>query len=156
MVRGIDDLFPSVAASGYRITSPKDNTYNCLAWAAGGCTQWWWPTVGGREFWPVGIPRVETLEAVKQAFMAFGYEVCTGEEREPGFERIALFADTEGFPLHASRQLPNGRWTSKLGELEDVEHALRDLEGQEYGSVVLVMRRALPGAEKEESPRVVG
>jgi len=45
--------------------------------------------------------------------------------------------------LHAARQLPEGRWTSKLGELEDIEHALHDLTGTVYGSVVLVMKRAL-------------
>jgi hypothetical protein len=44
-------------------------------------------------------------------------------------------------PLYAARQLPNGRWTSKLGEWEDIEHALHDLTGMVYGSVVLVMKR---------------
>ena len=55
-----------------------------------------------------------------------------------------MFADDQGTPLHAARQLPNGRWTSKLGELEDIEHVLHDLEGAAYGSVVLVMKRPVP------------
>jgi hypothetical protein len=67
--------------------------------------------------------------------------VCEGDELEAGFEKIALFANNQGIPLHAARQLPSGRWTSKLGELEDIEHTLRDLEGEEYGSVALVMKR---------------
>jgi hypothetical protein len=53
----------------------------------------------------------------------------------------ALFALADGFPTHAAWQLGSGRWTSKLGELEDIEHALRDLEGTEYGAVALVMKR---------------
>ena len=32
-------------------------------------------------------------------------------------------------------------WTSKLGRMEDLEHALRDLEGVVYGSVVLILKR---------------
>ncbi len=70
----------------------------------------------------------------------------TDEELEPGFEKIALFADERGIPRHAARQLLTGRWTNKLGELEDIEHGLRDLEGAEYGTVVLVMRRLLLAA----------
>jgi hypothetical protein len=37
--------------------------------------------------------------------------------------------------------LANGRWTNKLGKAEDIEHELRDLEGDFYGTVVLVMQR---------------
>ena len=73
--------------------------------------------------------------------------MCPGEELEAGFEKIALFVDNRDTPRHAARQLPNGRWTSKLGELEDIEHGLHDLEGAEYGSVVAVMRRPLPAAD---------
>jgi len=44
-------------------------------------------------------------------------------------------------PTHAARQLGPSNWTSKLGELEDVEHAtLQSLESF-YGKVALVLRR---------------
>ena len=95
--------------------------------------------VNGAE--TAGAPRTETIAALQQAFASLGYEVCAGEELETGFAKIALFADGEGFPRHAARQLPSGRWTSKLGELEDIEHALNDLAGTEYGSVVRIMKR---------------
>jgi hypothetical protein len=42
---------------------------------------------------------------------------------------------------HAARQLPSGRWTSKIGVLEDIEHSLRDLEGDEYGTATVLMKR---------------
>jgi hypothetical protein len=60
----------------------------------------------------------------------------------------------QGVPTHAARQVAADRWTSKLGELEDIEHSLRDLEGAVYGSVVQIMKRAVPtdGAEGAESP----
>jgi hypothetical protein len=102
-----------------------------------------------KRYWPAGVLRDETLAGFQEAFASLGYTVCAGEELEAGFQKVALFADADAFPTHAARQLESGRWTSKLGELEDIEHALRDLEGVEYGSVVLVMKRPLPPAEKE-------
>jgi hypothetical protein len=92
------------------------------------------------------VPRTETLEAFREAFATLGYVVGIGEEPEPDFEKIALFADDQGVPRHVARQLPSSRWTSKLGLLEDIEHALHDLEGTAYGSVVLVLKRAVPRA----------
>lgn len=46
-----------------------------------------------------------------------------------------------------ARQLPNGRWTSKLGEVEDIEHDLSDLEYESddnpycYGLASIFMMR---------------
>ncbi len=51
-----------------------------------------------------------------------------------------------GVPEHAARQLANGRWTSKLGRAEDIEHQLHDLEGEVYGTVALLMKRLLPAS----------
>jgi hypothetical protein len=63
---------------------------------------------------------------------------------EPGSEKIAVFANAKGVPTHAARQLASGFWTSKLGVSEDIEHRLRDLEGDIYGTVALIMKRPLP------------
>jgi hypothetical protein len=89
------------------------------------------------------VAREETLAAFRDAFASLGYEDCSSEDPEPGFEKVALFAGAQGEPLHAARQQPEGRWTSKLGELEDIEHDLRDLEGAVYGAVVLLMKRTV-------------
>jgi hypothetical protein len=70
------------------------------------------------------------------------------------FEKIALYADKNGLPSHAARQLPSGTWTSKLGPMEDIEHlmleALEDAAGttSAYGKVALIVRR--PISESEE------
>jgi hypothetical protein len=142
MVTGIESLFPRLRDTGYRIIGPADPAYNCIAWAAASTDSWWWP-VGDpqRVHWPTGVPREETIEAIQAVFAALGYAVCEHAEPEPGFEKVALFANTTRVPTHAARQLPGGPWTSKVGQLECIEHALRDLEGPEYGSVVLVMKR---------------
>jgi hypothetical protein len=147
MVKGIEDLFPRLRGTAYQITSAPDDGYNCIAWAAGLTNEWWWPFGDPmRSHWPEGVPRQETLDAFRAAFATLGYMVCDDAGLEPGYEKIALFADAKGEPAHAARQLPTGRWTSKLGELEDLEHALHDLEGSDYGSVVQIMKRPIPTA----------
>jgi hypothetical protein len=146
MVRPIEWIFPALRGTGYQVTSPVDDAYNCIAWAAGDTTQPWWPDKAeapDSAYWPPGVPRVETLEAFRDAFSMLGYVVCNDDRLEAGHEKIALFA-LLGAPKHAARQLPNGRWTSKLGESEDIEHALHDLTGTVYGSVVMVLKRPLP------------
>jgi hypothetical protein len=148
MIERIEQAFPGLRGSGFQVTSPENDHYNCIAWAVGDTKNWWWPDEPGQPdsaHWPPNVPRVETLGAFRQAFAALGYVVCDDERPEGGYEKIALFA-LAGVPKHAARQLSSGRWTSKLGPMEDVEHALHDLTGLVYGSVVLVMKRPLPEA----------
>ncbi len=143
MVDGIEQVFPGLRGTAYRVTSPPSESYNCIAWAAGNATAWWWPEdITGPEapYWPPDVPRLETLKAFRAVFATLGYEVCDHDQLEVGYEKIALFA-LQGVPKHGARQLPSGRWTSKLGPMEDIEHALHDLTGMVYGSVALVMKR---------------
>jgi hypothetical protein len=125
MVDHITAMFPRLADTSFRVTSERDHAYNCIAWAAGVTHQRWWPLENPDEaFWPDGVPRTRTIEAFRMAFAALGYSVCSGEEIGSGLQKIALFADADGSPTHAARQLANGRWTSKLGKAEDIEHEL--------------------------------
>src|SRR5262249_20614921 len=143
MVNRLEDIFPGLREANYRVTSPPEKRYNCIAWAAGDQSEWWWPVPVGPYYWPKSVPRVVTLEAFHEAFATLGYVVCEQTEYEPEFEKIAIYATADRVPQHAARQLPGGRWTSKLGRMEDIEHALSDLEGAVYGSVVLIMKRPL-------------
>jgi hypothetical protein len=140
----LEDVFPGLRGQPFEVKSPKDDRYNCIAWAAGDNHNWWWPDLAHEDTWPGSVARVETIEAFRDAFATLGYAVCDHDLLEVGYEKVALFARA-GAPKHAARQLPSGRWASKLGPMEDVEHALHDLTGMVYGSVVLVMRRPLPG-----------
>jgi len=144
MVDPLEEAFPRLAEHGYTITSARSKRYNCIAWAAGDTRNWWWPIPeADRVYWPTGVARAETVPAFRDAYASLGYVVSDADKLEPGFEKIALFANSIGLPLHAARQLVDGRWTSKLGELEDIEHELHDLEGTSYGSVVLLMKRPI-------------
>jgi hypothetical protein len=133
-------LFPDLARTGYQITSPMDPTYNCIAWAVGDTARWWWPDPGGFDYWPPGVPRDRTLDVFLRAFATAGFVPCSDGLPEQGWVKVALYASHEG-PTHAARLLANGRWTSKLGPDEDIEHDLAGLVGALYGSVVQFLRR---------------
>jgi len=138
--------FPNLAATAWEITSDSDAGYNCIAWAAGQQNKWWWPVVPSGcppYFWPPGVPRVRTLQAFVEAYATLGYGPCSDGNLEPGFEKVALYADAGG-PTHAARQLSTGQWTSKLGPYVDIEHALVGLNGGEYGDIACFLRRPQP------------
>jgi hypothetical protein len=142
MVEFLETLFPRLVNAEYHVTSPVERRYNCIAWAADDVERWWWPELDIENgYWPEAAPLAATLEAFEAAFATLGYSRCDEDTLETGFERIAVFADGNGIPTHAARQLSGGPWTSKLGKLEDIEHELHDLSGDAYGSVALIMRR---------------
>lgn len=61
---------------------------------------------------------------------------------EKKFEKIAIYVNAYNKSTHAARQLSSGRWTSKLGRLEDIEHAtVEGLYRSDYGAVAVFMRR---------------
>jgi hypothetical protein len=133
--------FPTLA-SGYRITSPTTSDYNCIAWAAGETDRWWWPDTAGVAYWPSTAPREETIAAFQKAFSTLGYEIASDRQHVSGSEKVALMAKA-GKPTHMCRQLPNGRWTSKLGQSEDIEHELDALVGLIYGDVHCILQRPI-------------
>lgn len=141
--------FPKLRRDQYYVTSYETVDYNCIAHAANDATNWWWPIDQDGVHWPAGVDREETVERFAEAYATVGYAVCGQQSRtlEEGFERIAIYADAEGIPTHAARQLPDGGWTSKLGEWEDIRHeTLEAVEAAEgvglgYGTVVLIMKR---------------
>lgn len=139
-----EDPFPNLTRTNHRAISPATPDYNCIAWAAAQQDRWWWPDPMQTAYWPPGVPRQETLEAFEAAYRTLGFFPCADESVEAGFRKIALYAKA-GVPTHAARQLSDGRWTSKLGDYEDIEHmTLQALEGSLYGTVALLLRRAGP------------
>lgn len=134
----IDDSFPDLSPDRYTITSNPTDEYNCIAWAAGENTSWWSHLPGYQ--WP-GAIRDQTIESLVAMFSEIGYEVCDNAFLEDGFEKVAVY-EKAGLWKHAARQLPNGRWTSKLGPDEDIEHqSPDDLSGNLYGVVYSIMRK---------------
>jgi hypothetical protein len=137
---------PRLTPDNHRVTSPATIDYNCIAWAAEDTENWWQPGI----FWiPADWPANDFgLGALEKVFLSLGYIDCSNEDGlEPGFQKVALYG--YGFVYtHAARQLPSGKWTSKLGKGEDIEHDTpHDVAGGVYGDVVQVMKRAVPAAD---------
>jgi hypothetical protein len=137
-------LFPDLASDRWRVTSPFDESYNCIAWAAHDILRLWWPDEDGAGYWPIEKREV-TPENFIEAFAALGYERCESGEYENGYEKLALYLEGEE-PTHMARQLSTAEWTSKLGNLEDIAHAsVKSLEGsyhsQSYGKVHCFLKR---------------
>ena len=111
-----------------------------------GLIVWQWLSQRGPEYAYIFVPLQDIGRAFVAAFGTLGYAPCSGADLEPGFERVAIYADSRGTPKHAARQLPSGFWTSKLGSLQTIEHAtLRALEGACYGHASTFLKRPLSG-----------
>jgi hypothetical protein len=141
----LEQTFPNLRASGYRITDPATKRCNCIAWAAGDPEAWWQPGLAD-AYWPEGIPEEETVQSLVALFQSLGHQVCDTPELEQDFEKVAIYARGPEY-THAARQLADGGWTSKLGHSVQIEHAALDaLTGEAYGLVAQVLKRPrLPG-----------
>lgn len=127
----------------FRITSEPTCDYNCIGWGAGEDDRWWEPN-NPDGYWPEGVPASMAPKALEAAYATIGYARCNDGTLEPGFEKIALFVGSNGKWSHAARQLPSGRWTSKMGKAHDIEHDLPTMSGGAYGTIWAYMRRSKP------------
>lgn len=138
----LESIFPNLKNTHYRQTS-KSAGYNCIAHAIRDTLKVWWPTVDifHKTYWPPGLPREETVEAFVAFFQSIGFESCDNNNYEQRYDKIAIYADEKGRVKHASRQLNDTFWTSKLGLNIDTEHEHRAVAGNNYGDVVAYMKR---------------
>src|SRR5438105_2674632 len=113
------EAFPFLTPQNHHTTSPRSIDYNCIAWAMSDSEHWWQPGT----FWPIPVQTTDfTVAALVRAFEHVGYAGCGMDASlQPGAEKVALFSTTLYY-THAARQLPSGKWTSKLGKAEDIEH----------------------------------
>jgi len=128
---------------GYGTASAKDPNYNCIAWAAKQDQKHWWePRNEPGCYWPPGIPTDYSIESFIGVFEWLGYSVCSDGRLEDGFEKVVIYeADGVGF-THVALQLSDGRWASKLGPAEDIEHrSPKGLESEGYGRPTKFLKR---------------
>jgi len=134
--------FPFLDGDEPKSIGPADPTFNCVAWAVGDVSRWWWPHEG--RYWPDELPREETLDAIIAALATAGYTNCLTSDVEPGIQKVAVYAKA-GIPTHVARQHPDGRWSSKLGGDVLIGHATpHGVEGPVYGDVVCYLARPIP------------
>lgn len=137
----IQQDFPNLKSDEFDITSRINFCYNCFAWAAGYDHVLMQPSNHTMYHWLTGEIG-ETLDNFEKQFQLLGFEKTDSDKCEEEIEKAAFYVK-DGIVLHASRQLENGWWASKLGQMgEDIEHkTLKGLEGEEYGQVEMIMKR---------------
>lgn len=97
---------------------------------------------------PDGIAREVTLQCFCEAYQTLGYQKCASGSLETDSEKIAIYAE-HGIPTHAAKQLDDGRWKSKLGKYEDIEHnSVKAVEEYIYGKAVVYMKRRKPKCQR--------
>jgi|SRR5579871_5987511 len=121
-------------------TSDPDDNYNCIAWAFGDNTRFWWPVVNPKAHWPIPFAGLTIMQAFEAWFAHDGWTLTTDETFEAAYKKVALYV-VNGVPTHAARLIADGVWTSKLGREMDLSHGRADLDGQEYGSISRVYRK---------------
>ncbi|MDQ3635748.1 MAG: hypothetical protein M3405_14745 [Acidobacteriota bacterium] len=133
--------FPNIDIEGFKVTSELDFFYNCFAWAGEDNTRNWEP--GSRySHWLTDNPAY-TLENFIDNYSRIGYtELTKSSALESDYEKIVIYVNDDGIPTHAARQLESGKWTSKLGIREDIEHSTPEcIESDEYGVIKVILKR---------------
>ena len=140
MLINITAKFPDLTAAGYTRTSLPSIHYNCIAWAAGDDSRWWEPDPIGMFYWPDGVRREYSMRAYVAVFEKLGFQRCDNPSLEADHEKIAIYVKG-GRTTHAAKQLADGRWSSKLGDWDDIIHVLDGLNGGTYGAHSIYLRR---------------
>ncbi len=144
----VDWKWPNLTAANAEVISNDDPYYNCAAFAAGDEKRRWWPvdpTIAPGYYWPEGFNLDESTETILATFEKhLGYERCETGDFEEGYIKVAVY-ELGGEPKHVCVQLPNGKWKSKLGVLQDIVHeTLSALSGPFYGKAVRFLRKRMP------------
>lgn len=135
----------------FKVTSPRDESYNCIAWAMGLNDRWVDPDDASGHWWPVKYSDINTQksrEVLLKAFESMGFRECANDNIEKHFDKIALYYN----PLtnewtHAARVLSRIEYHSKAGKAWDFHHgpgdALKNILNPKvsYGSVYAFMKR---------------
>lgn len=141
----VEAWFPKLPADGYRITSRRDDSYNCVAWIARDIRRWWEPDIDGC-YWPHSLGDGYRLADYLALFESLGFVRCPDGSLEDGREKIAIYATANDFE-HVAFQRSDGEWSSKLGPLNDIRHAQTDSLVGRYPPVAIYMARV-----REEHP----
>jgi hypothetical protein len=156
----IEKAFPNLASVDWKITSPSDDAYQCIAWAACYTDRDMWPS--SPPYWwfqswcsrnhrlPLAtIPEEAPVEYFVRGFKLLGYESCESRSFEFGYQKVAIYANDVGVTHMARQHFLGLGWLSKLGHWEDIRHRnLEDVEGDmspmalAYGRVTQILRRS--------------
>jgi hypothetical protein len=102
-------------------TSGQSGLYNCIAHSVQMVLTYIWPDEDEEYSWPPNLDRNDHIDTFVKFYRACGFEPCSDASLEQAYEKVILYG-VDKTVLHAARQLPDGSWTSKVGDLTDVMH----------------------------------
>lgn len=134
----------------FRVTSPRDESYNCIAWAMGLNDRWVDPDEASGHWWPLKFNDINTqmeTQGLIRAFEKMGFRICGDDKKEKYFDKVALYYNpAKNAWTHAARVISPDEYHSKAGKAWDFHHgpgdALENKYSQDsYGLVYAIMKR---------------
>ncbi|MCQ2219059.1 MAG: hypothetical protein MJZ33_11385 [Paludibacteraceae bacterium] len=130
----------------FQITSDCTPAYNCIGWALGMNDVWVGldhPINYAWTWWPKEVPCDEKPGSLIALFEHFGFIECEDASIEEDYDKVALFADEEGW-THAARVIGDNLMHSKIGTAWDIHHSGGNtLDDTMYGTIFAYMKRPI-------------
>ncbi len=119
------NIFPDLAGdANFKILSEHTPIYNCIAWAMGYSDRWVDIYNSPGHWWPQGVERNMTPQALISAFEAEGFELSENCIPEEGYSKVVLYKNQiTGEWTHAARIITSDVEHSKFGGLWDGQHS---------------------------------
>ena len=145
--RTVIGWFPNLQHDAhFEITSDCTPAYNCIAWALGMNDVWVGldhPSNYSWAWWPKEVLCDERTESLIALFQHFGFEVTDNPNPEDEYDKVALYADEEGW-THAARVIADNVHHSKIGTAWDIHHSGGNtFDATMYGSIYAYMKRLI-------------
>jgi hypothetical protein len=131
-------LFPLLSDYELIPNSEKDS-YNCISHTICLYDKLSWPIDSPDVYWLV--KNEKTKESFEQFYEYHAFEKCYLDfSYDSNYTKVALYTK-DGIPTHASIQIDDIWWESKIGQLGIIKHDLFEIEGESYGSVSQIYRK---------------
>lgn len=137
-------VFPNLRNdASFKILSPQTQVYNCIAWAMNFNDRWVDIAEIPGHWWPNGVVKSLSPDALVQAFEAVGFETTTDKIPEEGFDKVVLYKKINKEEwTHASRIITESVGHSKFGAEWDGSHSIDSISGTVYGTPYCWMKRS--------------
>lgn len=135
--------WPNLKDGTFEKTSDEGIYQNCVGFVVG--IRRWIDSYS--QFWPDDLETGDTPEHYAAFFKKHGFEICADGSLENGTEKLAIYAKGHKYSSqkefkHVAIQQNDGKWKSKMGKLEDIEHpTTKTICCGDYGEAIIFMRR---------------
>jgi hypothetical protein len=118
----------------------ESEEYNCISHTIGRKDVSSFPLDDNTDYWPV--KNEKTKKAFDEFYEYHGFEKMNllDFSYDPNCIKVALYMNN-GIPTHASIQVDDIWWESKIGQLGIIRHDLFEIEDDVYGEVVQIYRK---------------